>query len=43
MTNIGVFTTGVPKKATAERGRKSNQRFIDAAVKFINEWKKVSS
>jgi creatinine amidohydrolase len=43
MTNIGVFTTGDPKKATAERGRRSSQRFIDAAVKFINEWKKISS
>jgi creatinine amidohydrolase len=42
MTNNGVFTTGDPKKATAERGRKSRQRFIDAAVKFINEWKKIS-
>jgi creatinine amidohydrolase len=42
MTNIGVFTTGDPKKATAERGRKARQRFIDAAVKFINEWKKIS-
>jgi creatinine amidohydrolase len=43
MTNNGVFTTGDPKKATAERGRKSNQRFIEGAVKFINEWKKISS
>jgi creatinine amidohydrolase/Fe(II)-dependent formamide hydrolase-like protein len=42
MTNIGIFTTGDPKKATAERGRKSRQRFIDAAVKFINAWKKIS-
>lgn len=42
MTNNGVFSTGDPNNGTAERGRRSSQRFIEAAVKFINEWKKIS-
>jgi creatinine amidohydrolase/Fe(II)-dependent formamide hydrolase-like protein len=42
MTHNGVFTTGDPAKATAERGRRARQRFIQGAVKFIDEWKKVS-
>ena len=42
MTNNGVFTTGDPNNGTAERGRRSSQRFIKGAVKFINEWKKIS-
>jgi creatinine amidohydrolase/Fe(II)-dependent formamide hydrolase-like protein len=42
MSNIGVFTTGDPKTATAQRGRADTERFVRASVKFIEEWKKIS-
>jgi creatinine amidohydrolase len=42
MSSNGVFTSGDPKNATAERGRKSKERQIQAAVQFIEAWKKVS-
>jgi len=42
MTNNGVFTAGDPKNATVERGRKKTERFVKAAVKFIEAWKKIS-
>jgi len=41
MTNNGVMSTGDPKDARAELGKKSVQRLVDAAVKFIEEWKKI--
>jgi len=41
MTNNGVITTGDPKDATLEKGRKEVERFIDAAVRFIEAWKKT--
>jgi creatinine amidohydrolase len=42
MSNIGVFTGGDPKNATAESGRKSTERFVKAAVKFIKDWKRIT-
>ncbi len=42
ISSNGVFTSGDPKNATAERGRKSKERQIQAAVQFIEAWKKVS-
>jgi len=41
MTNNGVVTSGDPNDATVEMGRKRAERFIKAAVKFIEEWKKI--
>lgn len=41
MTNSGVFTMGNPADARAEYGRKKINSFVDAAVKFINTWKKI--
>jgi creatinine amidohydrolase len=41
MTNNGVVSTGDPKDARAELGRKGVQRLVDAAVKFIEEWKRI--
>lgn len=43
MSNIGVFTAGDPNKATAERGRKSTERMVQAAVEFIEAWRKASN
>jgi creatinine amidohydrolase len=40
MTNTGAVTTGDIKTSTAERGRKEAEDFIDAAAKFIEEWRK---
>ena len=42
MSNNGVFTSGDPNNATAERGKKRVERFVKAAVKFIEEWKKIA-
>lgn len=42
MTDNGVVSSGDPNDARAELGRKGVQRFVDAAVKFILEWKKIS-
>ena len=41
MTNNGVVSTGDPKDARAELGRKGVQRQVDAAVKFIEGWKNI--
>ncbi|MFC1477377.1 creatininase family protein [candidate division KSB1 bacterium] len=42
MSNIGVFTSGDPKNAEAEKGKKNAERFVNAAVKFIEAWKQLS-
>ncbi|MFC2169276.1 creatininase family protein [Acidobacteriota bacterium] len=39
LSAIGVVTSGDPKDATAERGKKRIERFVKAAVKFIEAWK----
>ncbi|MCP4726374.1 MAG: hypothetical protein GY863_15120, partial [bacterium] len=39
MTNNGVMTSGNIKTSTVEWGKRSRERFINAAVKFIKEWK----
>jgi creatinine amidohydrolase len=41
ITNTGVISSGNPKKATVERGRKYVERFIKASVEFIKAWKEV--
>jgi creatinine amidohydrolase len=41
MTSNGVITTGDPKTATAERGKKEVDLFVNAAVKYIEAWKKI--
>lgn len=41
MTNTGVFSTGNPKDARTEYGRKDVEHFIQAAVKFLKEWKEI--
>jgi len=43
MSNIGVFTSGDPNNATVERGRKSTERMVQAAVDFIEAWRKASN
>jgi creatinine amidohydrolase len=41
MTNNGVVSTGDPKNGRVELGRKNVRRFVEAAVRFIEEWKKI--
>jgi hypothetical protein len=41
-TSNGVTTKRDLKSATAEQGRQQAERFIEAAVKFIETWKKAS-
>lgn len=41
MTDNGVFSTGDPKNANVEKGKKLVQPLIKAAIKFINDWKSV--
>ncbi len=43
MSNIGVFTSGDPNNATVERGRKRTERTVQAAVDFIEAWRKASN
>jgi creatinine amidohydrolase len=42
MSKIGVFTSGDPNDATAEKGRKRTERMIEAAVDFIEAWRKAA-
>ncbi|MBN1272969.1 MAG: creatininase family protein [Candidatus Aminicenantes bacterium] len=41
MTSNGVFSTGDPKDARTEYGKKDVEHFIQAAVKFLREWKDI--
>ena len=41
MTSNGVITTGDPKTATVERGKTEVDRFVNAAVKYIEAWKRI--
>jgi creatinine amidohydrolase len=41
MSNIGVFTTGDPKNATVEQGKRRAHHFVKAAVKYIEAWRKI--
>jgi creatinine amidohydrolase len=41
MSSNGVFTTGNVKESSAERGKWEVKDFIEAAVKFIEEWKEL--
>lgn len=38
MSTTGVWSERDPKEATAERGREDTERFVDAAVAFIERW-----
>ncbi len=42
MSASGVFTTGNLEDSSEERGEKQVDRFVTAAVKFINTWKELS-
>jgi creatinine amidohydrolase len=42
MSNIGVFTSGDPNNATAERGQKRTERMVQAAVNFIEAWREAA-
>ena len=41
MTDTGTWGMREPKEASAEQGRTSAERFVDAAVKFIDRWKQL--
>lgn len=41
MSNNGVMSTGDPREARVELGRKGTERLVEAAVRFIEEWKKI--
>lgn len=41
MSSNGTFTTGDVKESSAERGKWELKDFIEAAVKFIQEWKEL--
>jgi creatinine amidohydrolase len=43
MSSNGVFTLGDTAKATADQGARQARQFIDAAVRFIEAWKKIGS
>jgi len=43
MTDTGVFSSGNPAEATAERGRMEVESYVKAAVKFIEDWRKAGS
>lgn len=39
MSATGVWSERDPREATAEQGRQATERFVDAAVRFIERWK----
>jgi creatinine amidohydrolase len=41
MTDTGSVTTGDIKTATAERGRRELEEYVDAAARFIEAWRKA--
>ena len=41
MTTTGVWSERDPKDATVERGRDAAERFVDAAVAFIERWNEL--
>lgn len=43
MTGIGVLSTGDVTRARAERGRDAIERYVEAAVKFIEDWKALET
>lgn len=42
LTHNGVITTGDPKNATPLKGKIKTKQMVRAAVKFINDWKKIT-
>jgi len=42
LSSTGVWSFGDPKAATAERGAKECQAWVDAAVSFITAWKQAA-
>jgi creatinine amidohydrolase len=41
MSSTGVWSVRDPKEATVEQGRDATERFVEAAVKFIERWKEL--
>lgn len=41
MSSTGVWGVRDPAEATAERGRRATERFVDAAVAFIERWREL--
>jgi creatinine amidohydrolase len=41
MTDTGTWGVRDPKEASAEQGRTSTDRFVNAAVQFINRWRQL--
>jgi creatinine amidohydrolase len=41
MSDTGTWGVRDPKEATAEQGRADTERFVNAAVQFINRWKQL--
>jgi creatinine amidohydrolase len=41
LSSNGIWSTGDPKRATAERGEKTVTAMVNSAVKFIEAWKKT--
>jgi creatinine amidohydrolase len=41
MSTTGVWSDRDPAEATAEQGRRSTETFVDAAVQFIEKWRKL--
>ena len=41
MSTTGVWSVRDPKEATVEEGRGDTERFVEAAVKFIERWKEL--
>lgn len=40
ISSNGIWSSGDPKRATKERGERTVRRMVDAAVRFIQAWKK---
>jgi creatinine amidohydrolase/Fe(II)-dependent formamide hydrolase-like protein len=41
MSTTGVWSERDPGEATAELGRRRTEAFVDAAVRFIDAWKRL--
>jgi creatinine amidohydrolase len=41
MSTTGAWSERDPRDATAEQGRRATERFVDAAVRFIERWKEL--
>ena len=41
MSTTGVWSQRNPREATAEQGRRAQESFVDAAVRFVERWKQL--